>query len=147
MKTIWLLTILALVLGCQSSTSVDMGNHPLNHSQFTIVDYPRGSWAEGWMYQTEVMEYLFKSGPERQLAISKLLKAGYGDSKIDYLYVNEENVSVNGRVFVSLERAKEYIRKKKLKRVLYTGKEIFPRVVPQTVTMDGVEFWLIDWRK
>jgi hypothetical protein len=149
MKIVFILTILALVVGCHSSPAKeDMSAHPLNHPNFEIVDYPRSSWDDGLMYHTEVMAYLFNTEPERKLAISKLAAAGYGDGKIDFLYVNGDHIAVNGHVCFNLDEAKKYIQERKMKRVLYTGEaDIFPKVVPDSVRIEGVDFWLIDWRK
>jgi hypothetical protein len=100
------------------------------------------------MYHTEVMAYLFKSEAERKLAISKLATAGYGDGKTDYLYENGDHIAVNGHPCSNLDEAKEYIQERKMKRVLYTGAPgIFPKTVPASVKIDGVEFRVLDWRK
>jgi hypothetical protein len=100
------------------------------------------------MYHTEVMAYLFKSEAERKLAISKLAAAGYGDGKTDYLYESGDHIAVNGHVFANLDGAKEYIQKRKMKRVLYTdGAGYFPEIVPASVKIDGVDFRVLDWKK
>jgi len=149
MKIVFLITFLSFVLGCHLSTAkVDMSNHPLSHPNFEIIDYPRSNWINGWMYHTEVMAYLFKSEPERKLAISKLAAAGYGAGKMNYLYENGDQFAVNGYVCTNFEEAKKFIQENKIRRVLYTGAAgIFPRTVPASVKIDGVDFSVLDWRK
>ena len=95
------------------------------------------------MYLGGVMSYLFKSDTERKLAVSKLRKSGYGEGKTNYIYINGKNISVNGNIFSDLTKAKEYIKKIKIKEVLYINKSTFSEKVPEKVKINGVEFWSI----
>lgn len=147
MKYAFYFIIVVNLMGSVTNQTEVMNKHPLNHPEFHIQDAPISSWSDGWNYHTDVMEYLFKSEEERVLAISKLLEAGYGYGKKDYLFVSGKNISVNGVNFKSLEEARNYIRRENMKKVLYTDQTTFPKSIPDDIIMHGVEFWLIDWRK
>ncbi|HLD35855.1 MAG TPA: hypothetical protein VJC37_03965 [Planctomycetota bacterium] len=126
----------------------DLTNHPLNHADFKIIDRPRSQWVQGWMHHNQVMAYIFKSDAERNLANAKLLEAGYGEDKTNYIYTNNYDITVNGTIFPDIKGAKKYIKDKKITKILYTdGEESFPETIPDEIKIKGVEFWLIDWRK
>jgi len=145
MKYIFQVFALVLVWGCANTHNA--GSHPLTNKNLKIIDYPTGIWESGWLYHTEVMEYLFKSKQDRVLAEEVLLNAGYGAGKTDYIYVAGSHIAVNGKIFSDLNEAKEYIRRKKLKKVLYADASTFPKKIPDDVKMQGVGFWVLDWRK
>ena len=135
MKVISLFLSFLFAVICLSVNAIDMDKCPLNHKNFKIIDYPRSHWRRGWMYHYEVMAYLFKSKAERELAILRLSRAGYGEGKENYIYIMGKNISVNGKIFSNLTKAKEYIKKEKFKKV------------PGKVKITGVKFWLINWDK
>jgi hypothetical protein len=147
MKYIFLVFTLALFWGCINNQPNNMSNHPLNNKNFNIIDYPTGLWEAGWLYHTEVMEYLFKSEEEKMLAEQILLNAGYGAGETNYIYINGNHIAVNGEIFYNLNEAKDYIHRKQLKKVLYTDESAFPKKIPDKIKTQGIDFWVLDWRK
>ena len=120
-------------------------DHPLKHEKFKLIDHPLGHWSDGYVDIHDVLDYIFKSPKERSLAITRLLQAGYGQSKTDFLYFKDEKVTVNGAVFNTLEDAKEFLKSSAIKklRVFILAKNEFR----EEIKVPGISYYMVPWDK
>ena len=119
--------------------------HPLKHPEVEVVDVPTGTWADGFIYIHDVMDYIFASEAEKTLAVNILLRFGYGQGKKDYLYFNGKKSTVNGKVFETYGDAKAFLISSNIKKlqVFIKNKEDFPA----EIKTDNVKFFMIPWDK
>lgn len=119
--------------------------HPLKHPEVEVVDVPIGTWADGFIYIHDVMDYIFASEAENTLAVNILLRFGYGHGKKDYLYFNGKKSTVNGKVFETYGEAKTFLKNSNIKKlqVFIKNKEDFPAEIKS----DNVKFFMIPWDK
>ncbi|MDD4872923.1 MAG: hypothetical protein PHR77_20405 [Kiritimatiellae bacterium] len=141
-----IILICALTASC--STSKLDSSHVLCHPKLKVQTHPTGTWIKGWIYHTDVMEYLAGTYAERQRATAILESAGFCRGKTDYIFFSKKGpIVVDNKVFKSKEEAVEFIKKQHLTRVLYCDGSIFPKDLPNGLRVDGVDFWLLDWKK
>ena len=120
-------------------------DHPLKHPKFKLIDTPSGDWSDGFIDIHDVMDYIFTTDLERSYAIKRLLKAGYGQKKNNFLYFHKGKITINGNVFYKNTQAKLFLEKSTLKkiRVFILAKNEFPK----ELKTDGIYFYMIPWDK
>ena len=91
------------------------------------------------------MNYIFKSKPERELAIRKLLDAGFGEGKTNYLYIKDKKITINGKVLNTVLEAKNYLSKSKIKNIRVFG--VQKQDFPDGIKVKGISFYIIPWDK
>jgi len=133
-----------LIVFC-ASLNAEEGQHPLKHPKLTIIDVPISCWGPGCIYIQDVMDYIFKTKAERQLATKKLLDAGYGNEKTDFLYIKNKAITINGSVFHTVSDAKDYLKNSKIKRVRVFG--VKKKDFPNSIKVEGISFYIVPWDK
>jgi hypothetical protein len=123
----------------------DKKQNPLKHPNFKIISVPRSSWCSGYIYIHDVMDYIFKSKPERELAVKELLNAGFGAGKTNYLYIKNKKITINGKIFNTVAEAKNYIIQSKIKKIRVFG--VTKKDFPNGMKVKGISFYIIPWDK
>lgn len=142
----FLVLVCALIYGCASG--VLRSSHPLQNPALEVRARPVGVWVDGWMYHTDVMEYLTGSRAEQERARAVLEAAGFCRGKTDYVYLSRSGmVIVNNETFSSMREAVHFIKSQHLTRILFCDSSIFPKALPEGFRIDGVDLWLLDWKK
>ncbi|MCM8541630.1 MAG: hypothetical protein NE328_15280 [Lentisphaeraceae bacterium] len=120
-------------------------DHPLKHPKFKLIDIPSGEWADGYIDIHDVLDYTFTSRLEQKYAILRLLEAGYGHGKTDFLYFKKDKITINGSVFESIPEAQNYLKKSAIKKI--RAFVLSASVFPKEIKVDGIHFYMIPWDK
>jgi hypothetical protein len=149
MKSILIIAIILILNEGFASPEKDLSNHLLNHPELHINFYPVSYFREGYIYVEDVMEYVFKSEPERKLAIKRLSECGYGKGKQAFLYISGKNITLNGEVFKDYDSIKNQIKKDKIKKIRVFGyiRKNKNKKLPEELRVEGVEYYKIPWTK
>lgn len=120
-------------------------DHPLKHPKFKLIDIPSSDWSDGFIDIHDVLDYIFTTELEKTYALKRLLQAGYGQEKTNFLYFYKGQITINGYVFDKYSQAKLFLEKSTFKkiRVFILAKNEFPK----ELKTDGIYFYMIPWDK